>query len=392
MRKEHSVIAAHVQKLAPSGIRAFFDLVLQMKDVISLGVGEPDFVTPWNIRETGIFSLEKGFTSYTSNKGLYKLRTYVHRFIKNRYGLDYSPDEDILITVGVSEALDLAVRALCDPGDEFIVPQPCYVAYGAVIELAGGKPVYISTTPESGFKLTPAQLERACTRRTKGMVINYPSNPTGSSYTKPELLALNRVCHKHGIIVISDEVYDALQYEGQHVAFASLPGARPRTIYLNGFSKAFAMTGWRIAYACGPREIISAMTKIHQYTMLCAPIMGQMAACEALQGGTKSVEQMRREYLRRRDFMVGALNDIGLLCHEPQGAFYVFPSVAASGLSAMDFAGRLLKEEKVAVVPGTAFGSAYASFVRMSYATSYEQLKEAVARMRRFLGRIRAGS
>ena len=386
----NNLVSERVEKMAPSGIRAFFELVLGMKDVISLGVGEPDFITPWNIRETGIFCLEQGYTSYTSNKGLYKLRLYIQRFLKQRFGLEYSPENEILITVGVSEGLDLAVRAIVNPGDKILVPQPSYVSYGPVVELAGGKPVFLPTTKDTNFKVTAAQIERACSGQTKAIILNYPSNPTGSSYTKSELEAINKVCCKHDLLVITDEVYGELTYEGSHIPFPTLKNARTRTIYLNGFSKAYAMTGWRIGYACGPRTVIEAMTKIHQYTMLCAPIIGQMAACEALQSGKKSVELMRREYRRRRDFMLDGLGSIGLDCIKPQGAFYLFPSIKRSKLNGLDFANRLLKSKKVAVVPGVAFGKDYDDYIRISYATSYAQLKEAIERMKSFMKTCKA--
>ncbi|MBU1045185.1 MAG: aminotransferase class I/II-fold pyridoxal phosphate-dependent enzyme [Candidatus Omnitrophica bacterium] len=349
-----------------------------MKDVISLGVGEPDFVTPWNIRETGIFSLEQGYTSYTSNKGLYKLRLLIQRSLKQLYGLNYSPDDDILITVGVSEALDLAVRAILNPGEQIIIPEPCYVSYGPVVELAGGVPVYLPTTAKEGFKITAAKLEKVCNNRTKGIILNYPSNPTGSTYNKKELEAISRVCLKHNLVVISDEVYGDLTYTGKHLPFPCLKGAQANTLYLNGFSKAYAMTGWRVGYACGPKSIISAMTKIHQYTILCAPILSQMAACEALQTGKKSLEDMKKEYNRRRDFMHNGLNKIGLSCEMPQGAFYIFPSIKKTGLSSLDFANKLLKQQKVAVVPGVAFGKDYDEHIRISYATNYSKLQEAI--------------
>jgi aminotransferase len=383
--KRKNLISKKVEKLAPSGIRAFFDLVLGMKEVISLGVGEPDFITPWNIRETGIFSLEQGYTSYTSNKGLYKLRLLIQRCLKNRYGLNYSAEEEILITVGVSEALDLAVRAITDPGDQIIVPEPCYVSHGRVVELAGGMPVYLPTTAKQGFKIIPNVLDRACNKKTKGIILNYPSNPTGSTYTKKELEAINKVCKKHGLVVISDEVYGDLTYTGDHVPYPSLKSAQNNTVYLNGFSKAYAMTGWRVGYACGPKQIIAAMTKIHQYTILCASIVSQMACCEALQSGKTSVEMMKKEYDRRRHFMHENLNQIGLECDMPQGAFYIFPCVKKSGLNSLEFANKLLKQQKVAVVPGVAFGKNYDAYIRISYATSYDKLKEAVKRMKIFL-------
>jgi len=382
-------ISKTVENLAPSGIRAFFDLVLGMKDVISLGVGEPDFVTPWHIREKAITSLEEGYTSYTSNKGMKELRTQISRFLKQRYGVSYDAEDEILITVGVSEGLDLAVRAILNPGDKVLVPEPCYVSYGAVVELAGGVPVYLKTDLKSGFKLTPKQIEQACTKNVKALMINYPCNPTGASYTKKELQAIARVVKKHNLIVISDEVYDELTYDFDHTPLASLPGMKSRVIYLNGFSKAYAMTGFRIGFACGAPEVIAGMTKIHQYTMLCASITAQLAAEEALKRGMRDVHEMKREYARRRRYIVEALNAIGLECHMPQGAFYVFPSIKRTGQSSLDFAQGLLKKKKVALVPGVAFGKSCEGFVRISYASSFDNLKEAVSRIDSYLQSLR---
>jgi aminotransferase len=383
-----NIISKKVKQMQPSGIRAFFDLVLGMEDVISLGVGEPDFVTPWQIRESGIYSLEQGFTSYTSNKGLYKLRLSIARYLKNKYGLDYSPDEEILITVGVSEGFDLTLRAIINPGDKILVPSPGYVSYGPLVELAGGIPIYIDTK-EDNFKLTPKKLEKSIDKKTKAVILNYPNNPTGISYTRKELEKLKKVILKHKLICISDEIYADLTYDFEHTPFPTLTAAKNNTIYLNGFSKSYAMTGWRVGFACGPKEIIAAMTKIHQYTIMCVPITSQMAACEALQTGRKSVEEMKREYKRRREFVVERLNAIGLDCHKPEGAFYAFPSIKKTGRKSLDFAQRLLKEQKVAVVPGTAFGNSYDDYVRMSYATSFDNLKEALKRIENFLKSIR---
>jgi aminotransferase len=382
------VISKKVQEMQPSGIRAFFDLVLGMKEVISLGVGEPDFVTPWQIREAGIYSLEQGFTSYTSNKGLYKLRLTLSRYLKNRFGLEYSPEDEILITVGVSEGVDLALRALINPGDKIIIPQPSYVSYGPVTELAGGVPVFIDTK-ENDFKLTPKALEKAIDKKTKALLLNYPSNPTGVSYTRSELNGLKQVLVKHKMLCLSDEVYGDLTYDFEHTPFAGLSGARERTVYLDGFSKGYAMTGWRIGFACGPKDIIEAMTKIHQYTMMCVSITSQMAACEALVSGRKDVEAMKREYRRRREFVIEGLNRLGLSCHKPQGAFYAFPSVKKTGFSSMEFSRQLLKEEKVAVVPGNAFGESGEGYIRISYASSLENLKEALNRIGSFLTKRR---
>jgi aminotransferase len=376
-------ISKVVKKMQPSGIRAFFDLVLGMKEVISLGVGEPDFVTPWQIREAGIYSLEQGFTSYTSNKGLYKLRLGINRYLKNKYNLDYCPDEEMLVTVGVSEGLDLVLRAIINPGDKILIPQPSYVSYGPVTELAGGLPVYIDTSKDN-FKITPKLLEKYIDKKTKAIVLNYPTNPTGVSYRRSELEQINKILLKHKVLCISDEVYGDLTYDFDHVAFPTLPRARENTVYLNGFSKSYAMTGWRVGFACGPKEIIAAMTKIHQYTIMCVPITGQMAAAEALVSARRSVEQMKREYNRRREFMLAELNLLGLKCSKPQGAFYLFPSIKSTGLSSMDFSRKLLEEQKVAVVPGTAFGPCAEGYIRISYASSMDNLKEALIRLKQF--------
>jgi aminotransferase len=380
-----TIVSQKVQDMQPSGIRAFFDLVLGMKDVISLGIGEPDFVTPWHIRESAIYSIEQGYTSYTSNKGLVKLRTYIAQFLKKRYGLDYDIDEEILITVGVSEGLDLTMRALLNPGDKVLICRPSYVSYGPMADLAGGSPKFISLSAQEGFKLTPDILKKNLEPGIKALLLNYPCNPTGVSYTKKELAALNKILEKNGIWVISDEVYDELTYDFDHTPYATFPGAKARTIYLNGFSKAYAMTGWRVGFACGPKEVIAAMTKIHQYTIMCVPIASQMAACEALVGPRQPLEEMKREYHRRREFVVGRLNEIGLVTHLPQGAFYAFPCVKKTGMSSSDFATRLLKEKKVALVPGTAFGPEGEGYVRISYATRFELLKEAFDRMDDFI-------
>jgi aminotransferase len=380
-----NLVSKKVEEMQPSGIRAFFDLVLGMKDVISLGVGEPDFVTPWQIREAGIYSLEQGFTSYTSNKGLVKLRQYLSRYLKNRFALDYDPEEEILITVGVSEGVDLAMRALLNPQDKVIIPVPSYVSYGPMTELAGGIPVFIDTT-KTELKLSPRDLEKAIdSNKPKALLLNYPANPTGSSYTRKELQEFKRILLRHKIFCITDEVYGDLTYDFPHTPFATLSGAKESTLYLDGFSKSYAMTGWRVGYACGPRDVIAAMTKIHQYTIMCVSITSQMAACEALVSGRKSVEEMKREYRRRREFFIDSLNKLGLKCRKPEGAFYAFASIKNTGLSSMEFCQRLLKEQKVAVVPGTAFGSAGEGFIRLSFASSLENLKEALKKIEAFL-------
>ncbi len=378
-------ISKVVENLPPSGIRVFFDLVLGMKDVISLGVGEPDFVTPWNIREAAIYSLEEGYTSYTSNKGMAELREAISVHLNKRHGLVYDPEDEILITVGVSEAFDLSLRAVIDNGDRILIPSPYYVSYGPITSLCRGKPVYIKTRLENNFKITAGEVNSACDGRTKALILNYPNNPTGASYRRDQLKEIAGVVRRRGLIMISDEIYGDLTYDYDHVPFPTLPGMRERTIYLNGFSKAYAMTGWRLGYACGPKKMIAAMTKIHQYTMLCASIISQMAALEALKNGERSTIQMKREYRRRREFVTSRLNEMGLSCHKPEGAFYAFPSIKSTGLSSMDFAQGLLKSEKVAVVPGTAFGPLGEGYIRISYASHMEKLKEAMMRLERFV-------
>jgi aminotransferase len=377
-------ISKKVEEMPPSGIRAFFDLVLGMKDVISLGVGEPDFVTPWQIREAGIYSLEQGYTSYTSNKGLYRLRLEIARFLNNKHGLKYSADDQILITVGVSEAMDLALRALINPNDKILIPTPSYVSYAPLVKFCGGVPVIMDTS-KTDFKITPSLLERNIDKKVKAMIFNYPTNPTGVSYNKKELERLSKVLCKHNILCISDEIYCDLTYDFEHTPFATLPGAKDNTLYLDGFSKSYAMTGWRVGFACGPKEIIAAMTKIHQYTIMCVPIASQMAACEALQTGRKSVEEMKREYKRRRNLMVEGLNRLGITCSQPQGAFYIFASIKNTGMGSLEFAEKLLKDQKVAVVPGVAFGKDYNDYIRISYAAGYDKLKEALNRIEKFI-------
>lgn len=378
-------ISKRVDQLAPSGIRAFFDLVLGMKDVISLGVGEPDFVTPWHVRARAIESLEQGYTSYTSNKGMIELRREIAAVLKKRYQAAYDPEEEILITVGVSEALDLAMRAILNPGEKILIPEPCYVAYGPVVELAGGEAVFLKTSVETGFKVTPQQIDEAAGRGVRGILLGYPCNPTGTSYSKKELEEIARVIKKHDMLVISDELYDELTYDFEHTPMFTLPQMRNRVVYLNGFSKNYAMTGFRVGYVCGPADIVGAMTKIHQYTLLCAPITGQMAAIEALKNAGGDVQAMKKEYDRRRRYIVGALNNIGMACHMPQGAFYAFPSVKVTGESSIDFARNLLMQQKVALVPGVAFGQCCEHYVRISYASSYENLMEAVVRIEKYL-------
>ena len=375
-----------VRSIPPSGIRRFFDIVAEMSGVISLGVGEPDFVTPWHIRESCVHGLQRGYTAYTSNYGLLELRQEIAKMIEADYGVTYNPKCEALVTVGVSEALDLAMRAILSPGDEVLVPEPCYVSYQACVTLAGGKPVSVSSSRENEFRVTVEQLASALTPRTKALLIGYPNNPTGAVMTRADLAAIAQFAEKNDLIVISDEIYASLTYEGEHTCFASLPGMRDRTILLNGFSKAYAMTGWRIGYALGNPDFIGAMTKIHQFTMLCAPITAQIAAVEALQQGRPSRDRMVAEYDKRRRLMVEGFRNMGLDCFEPKGAFYIFPSIQNTGLTSLEFAEKLLQAEKVALVPGDAFGACGEGYVRCSYAASSKNLTEALDRIARFVG------
>jgi aminotransferase len=388
--RPESHLSTTVRDMPPSGIRKFFDIVVGMEDVISLGVGEPDFPTPWHIREACIYSLEGGHTSYTSNKGLIELREILAESAEKDLGLEYDPEEEILITTGVSEAVDLAFRATLNPGDEVIVPQPCYVAYVPDILLAGGVPKPVATRLSEEFKLRPEDFKDAITEKTKALVLSYPNNPTGAIMTREDLEEIADLVVENDLLVISDEVYDKLTYGGKHASFAQLEGMRERTVLLNGMSKSCAMTGWRIGYALGDPAIIGAMTKVHQYTMLCAPTMAQVAAVEALRRGDAEVKAMKREYDRRRRLFVSELERLGLPCFEPKGAFYAFPSIEGTGLSSEEFAEQLLKEQKVAAVPGNAFGESGEGFIRCSYATSREEILEAVDRIERFLADLGA--
>lgn len=381
-------IAAAVSEMAPSGIRKFFDIVLTMDDVLSLGVGEPDFVTPWRTREAGIYAIERGRTAYTSNHGQLSLRRDIVEYLSKRFGVEYSPETECLITVGVSQGIDLAMRALLDPGDEVLVIQPCYVSYTPMVELAYGKAVVIETNAEDHFALNFERLEAAVTDRTKALLINYPSNPTGVTYRKPALERLAKFCVEHNLVAISDEVYAELTYEGDHACLPTFPGMYDRTILLSGFSKAFAMTGWRMGYATGPSEYIDAMVKIHQFSMLSAPTLSQEAASEALRHGLGDVARMVDAYHERRNAFVRGLNEAGLPCHMPDGAFYAFPSIKATGLDEETFCLRLLEEEKVAVVPGGAFGAGGTGHIRCSYASSMENLDRAVERIARFVSNL----
>jgi len=386
-RKYH--ISHRANQISPSGIRKFFDLLASVEGVISLGVGEPDFATPWHICEAAIESLEKGETMYTSNLGMLELRQELSRYLKHNYDLDYDPAHELLITVGVSEALDIAMRAILNPGHEVIMPDPCYVSYPPSVILAEGKPVMVPTSEEDRFELSAADIESRITERTRAILIGYPANPTGAVMDRDKLAEIASVAQRNRLLVVSDEIYAKLVYGVEHTCVAALPGMKESTILLGGFSKAYAMTGWRIGYAAAPREIIAAMTKIHQYTMMCAPTMGQVAAIEALKSGEDSATEMVEDYNRRRLVMVKGLRDIGLSCFDPKGAFYAFPSIRCTGLTSEEFAERLLTEEKVAVVPGSAFGECGEGYVRCCYATSLADIEEALLRMKRFVNKYR---
>jgi aminotransferase len=380
-----SQISEKVEELAPSGIRKFFNLLSSIDGGISLGIGEPDFVTPWHIREAAIHSLEKGYTMYTSNQGLPKLREELAKYLFSHCGLRYNPETELLITVGVSEGLDLALRTILNPGDEVILPDPCYVAYPACIHLAGGIPIRIPTNENNNFRIRAEDIEQRITPKTKALLIGYPANPTGAVMPREELIKIAELIKYHNILVISDEIYGQLVYGVNHTCLAALPGMKEHTILLNGFSKAYAMTGWRIGYVASNTEIVGAMTKIHQYTMLCAPIMGQEAAIEALRKGDDDATAMVAEYDQRRRFMFKRLRDIGLSCFEPKGAFYTFPSIKITGMTSEEFAEKLLVEEKVAVVPGSAFGKCGEGYIRCCYATSLPEIEKALDRMGKFI-------
>jgi len=377
-----------VRNIPPSGIRKFFDIVTEMKDAISLGVGEPDFVTPWRVREAGIYSLEKGHTHYTSNWGLAELREEIAKYASKKYNLEYDPKDEIIVTVGGSEGIDLALRALVGPGDEVLVQQPCFVSYKPCVEFCGATPVIIETKEENQFKLTAKGIEEKITSHTKLLIMSFPNNPTGAIMTKEELEPIAEVIKKHDLLVISDEIYSELTYGCSHTSIASLPEMRDRTIVINGFSKAFAMTGWRMGYTCAHRDITGAMFKIHQYAIMCSPTTSQYAAIEALRSCDDEVEMMNREYNNRRRLIIDGLRNAGLKCFEPLGAFYAFPSIKETGLSSEDFCEKLLMEEKLAVVPGNAFGNCGEGFVRMSYAYSVDTINSALERINRFMNRL----
>ncbi|MBQ1749183.1 MAG: aminotransferase class I/II-fold pyridoxal phosphate-dependent enzyme [Lachnospiraceae bacterium] len=386
-----SMVNKTITGIAPSGIRKFFDIVNEMDDAISLGVGEPDFDTPWRIRDEAIYSLEQGRTFYTSNSGLKSLKEEISKYLERRYNLYYSPNSEIMVTVGGSEAIDIALRAMLDPGDEVLIPQPSYVSYAPCTILAGGKPVYIDLKEEDEFRLTPEELEEAVTDKTKVLILPFPNNPTGAVMEKEDLEAVAQFVIDHDLFVLTDEIYAELTYLEKHVSIASFPGMRERTVYINGFSKAYAMTGWRLGYACAPEVLLKQMLKIHQYAIMCAPTNSQYAAVEALRNCQDDVDRMREEYDHRRRYLMDRFRSMKLQCFEPFGAFYIFPSIREFGMTSDEFATKLLKTKKVAVVPGTAFGDCGEGFIRISYAYSLENLKEAVDRIEVFIQELRAG-
>lgn len=382
-------LSKKIVQVKPSGIRKFFDLVSEMDDVISLGVGEPDFDTPWHIRDEGIYSLEKGKTFYTSNSGLKELKSEIAKYLKRSQNVDYDPAHEIMVTVGGSEAIDVALRAMIDEGDEVLIPQPSYVSYEPCAFLAGAKPVIINLKAENEFKLTAKEIEDACTDKTKILILPFPNNPTGSIMEKEELEKIAKVIIEKDLYVLSDEIYAELTYKGKHVSITTIDGMKERTILINGFSKSYAMTGWRLGYACAPQKILEQMLKIHQYAIMCAPTTSQYAAVEALKNGDKDVEEMRRSYNHRRRFLMNAFREMGLECFEPFGAFYVFPCIKEFGMTSEEFATKFLMEEKVATVPGTAFGDSGEGFLRISYAYSLETLKTAMQKLNKFITKLR---
>ncbi|MEH7302054.1 aminotransferase [Neobacillus drentensis] len=386
MSLEYNRYLSHTAKeLQPSGIRKFFDLAASMEGVISLGVGEPDFVTPWSIREAAILSIEQGFTSYTANPGLLELRQEITSYLGSRFGVDYDPTNQIIVTIGASQAIDLAFRAILNQGDEVLIVEPAFVSYAPLVSIAGGNPVAVATSPENGFNVTADQIEAAITNKTKAILLCSPNNPTGSTLSKDELIEIAKIIQKHDLLVVSDEIYAELTYDESFTSFSSIEGMYERTILINGFSKGFAMTGWRLGFLAAPKEFVEVMLKIFQYTTMCAPNMLQHGAIEALRNTYHEVESMRNSYRRRRNYVVQALNQMGLDCHTPGGAFYVFPSIRATGLTSEQFAEELLMQEKVAVVPGHVFGDSGEGYIRCSYASSMSQLQEALKRIKRFI-------
>lgn len=388
--KGQDFVADHVAGLPRSGIRDFFAIVAAMPQAISLGIGEPDFVTPWHIREAAIFALEKGKTSYTDNLGLIRLRREISTYVENNFDISYHPETDVLVTVGVSEALDIALRAVLNPGDKVLYHEPCYVSYSPSIVLAHAQPIAVGTSAEDQFGIDPERVEAAWEPGCKVLMLNFPTNPTGGVTERAKLERLAKFAIEKDLLVISDEIYSELTFEGEHSSIASLPGMRERTIFLHGFSKAYAMTGFRIGYACGPQPLIEAMMKVHQYSMLCAPILSQEAAIEALKNGAPAVAKMKEAYHKRRDLIVRRFNEAGLDCHSPKGSFYAFPSIQSTGLDSLSFCKGLLDQEEVAVVPGTAFGPSGAGFARASFSTSYERILEATDRIERYMDSIQS--
>jgi aminotransferase len=390
-KTEHTYVASHLRDVPRSGIRDFFEIVSTRKDIISLGIGEPDFVTPWHIREASIYALEHGVTSYTANLGILELRRAIADYVGRSFGVSYDPKTEILITVGVSEAFDLALRAVIEPGDEVLYHEPCYVSYAPIVTFAHGRPVAVATRQEDDFRLTRDLLEQKVSDRTRALIINYPTNPTGATLLRRDVEDIAEFAIEHDLIVVTDEIYSELTYEGERVSVASMPGIKERTIFLNGFSKTWAMTGFRIGFSCAPQELTEAKMKIHQYTMLCAPVLSQKAALEAVRNGMNDMQEMKSEYQKRRNLIHSSLNDMGLPCPMPRGAFYAFPYVGNCGLTSKDFSLRFLDEEKVAVVPGTAFGPSGEGFVRCSYATDIEEIKEAMKRLKKFVKKLKNG-
>jgi aminotransferase len=385
MNTKHHYLSRTVEELKPSGIRRFFDLAAGMEGVISLGVGEPDFVTSWSVREAAILSLEQGYTSYTANAGLLELRKEISSYLEKKFQVSYLPETDIIVTVGASQAIDIALRAIINQMDEVIVIEPSFVSYAPLVTLAGGKPVLVQASSESDFKILPSQLEKAITNKTKAIMLCSPNNPTGTLLSKSDLEGIAKVVEKYDLLVLSDEIYAELVYDEDYISFPNIKGMKERTILISGFSKGFAMTGWRLGFVCAPPDITQAMLKIHQYAMMCAPTMAQFAALEALKNGREDVMEMQKSYRQRRNYFVQSLNEIGLPCHIPGGAFYAFPSIQSTGLSSEEFAEKLLIQEKVAVVPGNVFGISGEGYIRCSYASSMEQLQEAIKRISKFM-------
>jgi aminotransferase len=388
MSTKHSYLSKTVEELKPSGIRRFFDLAAGIEGVISLGVGEPDFVTSWSVREAAILSLEQGFTSYTANAGLLDLRKEISTYLQKNFQVSYAAESEIIVTVGASQAIDIALRAIINPGDEVIVIEPCFVSYAPLVSLAGGNPVSVQASPEDHFKINPTQLEKAITSKTKAIMLCSPNNPTGTLLSKSELESIAGIAKKYDLLVLSDEIYAELVYDEEYTSFASLQDMKERTLLISGFSKGFAMTGWRLGFVCAPVEFTQAMLKIHQYSLMCAPTMAQFAALEALKNGRDDVNEMQKSYRQRRNYFVQSLNELGLTCHVPGGAFYAFPSVKNTGLTSEEFAEKLLLQEKVAVVPGNIFGVSGEGYVRCSYASSMDQLQEAVKRIKSFVASL----